>query len=272
MTGFRFTAICGTAPRSVSFPARITTPSLQGPGGSRPDSATRRTNRWGIRAMPQLARLAIDQSAIGFWTKGLKVPFLDGRGDQCFRANEKFRRLRALAASGEQKYVFAHFLVPHPPFVLNTDGSCRSLATAKASTRRANYISQVEFANREALALIDAILAGSRPSVIVIHSDEGPWPAPYVGNEHGLGTDPVTVPWTKLPPQKLREKMSILLAVRGPSGPPTTMPSSPVQIYPTILHDHFGSTEPLPPSRYVVFEGDQQLYRFQDVSKQLEQN
>ena len=143
-----------------------------------------------MRAVPQLARKAFDQSAIGFWTKDLQVPYLDGRGDQCFRANEKFRRLRDLAANGERKYVFAHFLVPHPPFVLNSDGSCRSLASAKAAGRRANYVAQVEFANREVLTLVDAILAGPRPSVIVIHSDEGPWPKPYVGNEHGLGTDP----------------------------------------------------------------------------------
>jgi hypothetical protein len=225
-----------------------------------------------IRAVPQLARLAIDTSAIGFWTRKLDVPYLDGRGDQCFRANEKFRRLRELAASDERKYVFAHFLVPHPPFVLNADGSCRSLAVAKAAGRQANYVAQVEFANREVLALIDAILAGPRPARIVIHGDEGPWPAPYVGNEHGLGTDPVAVPWSKLPPEKLKEKMSTLLAVRGPAGPPATMPGSPVQIYPAILRDHFGSKKPLPASRYLIFEDDQQLYRFRDVSKQLGQN
>lgn len=223
-----------------------------------------------IRAMPQLARLAIDQSAIGFWTRGIRLPWLDGRLDQCFRANEKFRRLKQIAGSPDRKQVFAHFLVPHPPFVLNADGSCRSLDHARATSRRDNYIAQVEFANREALALVDAISAGPRAAVIVIHSDEGPWPAPYVGNEHGLGTDPVEVPWASLPPDKLRDKMAILLAVRGPSGPPRTMPASPVQIYPAILRDHFGSNAPLPPSRHAIFESDRALYRFTDVSSKLQ--
>jgi hypothetical protein len=72
--------------------------------------------------------------------------------------------------------------------------------------------------------------------------------------------------------QKLREKMSTLLAVRGPAGPPATMPGSPVQIYPAILRDYFGSRKALPPSRYLIFEDDRQLYRFRDVSKQLGQN
>lgn len=222
-----------------------------------------------IRAMPQLARLVIAQSAIGFWTRNLKVPYLDGRGDQCFRANEKFKRLRDLSRSNERKYIFAHFLVPHPPFVLNADGSCKSLVTAKLAGRRANYLGQIEFANREVLNLIDAILAGPRPAVIVIHGDEGPWPAPYIGNEDGLGTDTVPVPWKQLSPQQLREKMSTLLAVRDLAGPPQTMPASPVQIYPAILRDHFGSTKPLPPSRHYVFEDDGQLYRFRHVSREL---
>ena len=222
-----------------------------------------------IRATPQLARAAIEQSAIGFWLRGRSIPFLDGRGDQCFRANEKFRRLRAAAASDDPKYVFAHFLVPHPPFVLNADGSCRTLAEAQKAGRIVNYVAQVEFANREVLRLIDAIVAGPRPAVIVIHSDEGPWPSPYVGNEHGLGTDPVSVPWASLPPKKLQEKMEILLAVRGPAGPPSTMPGSPVQIYPAILKDHFGSNAALPSNSHFVFEDDRRLYHFRRVSAKL---
>lgn len=223
-----------------------------------------------IRAVPQLARLAIDQSAAGFWLGDLGLPYFDGRGDQCYRANEKFRRLGEIARDESPKHVFAHFLIPHPPFVLNADGSCRDLETARKRSRSENYVDQVRFTNREVLKLIDRILAGPRPAVIVIHSDEGPWPVPYVGNEHGLGTDPVPVPWTKLSDDQLQEKMGILLAVRDPSGkPPATMPESPVQIYPAILRDHFGSTHPVPASRYFMFKGDRALYDFEDVGDRL---
>lgn len=224
-----------------------------------------------IRAMPQLARLVISRSAAGFWTQGISAPYLDGRGDQCFRANEKFRRLRTLAKDPDRKQVFAHFLVPHPPFVLNADGSCRSLATAAKAPRNENYLAQIRFANRELVRLVDAILAGPRPAVIVIHSDEGPWPTPYVGNEHGLGTDPVPVPWLRLSKAQLGEKMGILLAVRDPSGgAPQTMPVSPVQIYPAILKDHFGSHRPVPASRHYVFRSDAELYQFDDVGTKLQ--
>jgi hypothetical protein len=51
-----------------------------------------------------------------------------------------------------------------------------------------NHLTQIEFANRELVHSVDSILAGPRPAVIVIHSDEDPWPSPFVGNEHGLGS------------------------------------------------------------------------------------
>lgn len=198
------------------------------------------------------------------------MPYFDGRGDQYYRAKEKFRQLREVARDGEAKHIFAHFLIPHPPFVLNADGSCRDLTTARKATRSENYVQQVRFANREVLALVDRIIAGPRPAVIVIHSDEGPWPAPYIGYEHGLGTDPVPVPWSKLSSGQLREKMGILLSVRDPSGErPATMPTSPVQIYPAILHDHFGSRQALPPSRHYVCKGERALYAFEEVSDRL---
>lgn len=225
-----------------------------------------------FRAMPQLARVALDRSALGFWLRGVSIPWLDGRADQCFRANEKFKRLREIAREPARKYVFAHFLVPHPPFVLNADGSCKPLDSARRASRRDNYISQVRFVNREALALVDAITRGPRPAVIIIHSDEGPWPEPYVGDEHGLGTDPVQVPWTRLTQQQLHEKMAILLAVRDPARTADTVfPDSPVQIYPALLRNHFGSRKALPPSCHQVFVSDRELYRFADVGDELEQ-
>jgi hypothetical protein len=221
------------------------------------------------RSMPELGRKLLDQSIIGLALRQLDLPFGDGRLEQCRREKLKFDRLEQLAAEPGRKYVFAHFLVPHPPFVLSADGTCRPLVDAMASSRRDNYVAQVRFANAGALRLIDRILAGPRPAVIVIHSDEGPWPEPYVGNEHALGGDPVSVDWARLDGNRLREKFGILLAVRAPSGPPRTMPDSPVQIYPAILIDHFGSRMPLPPSRHEVFESDHRLYTFRDVSTKL---
>ena len=222
------------------------------------------------RALPELGRLVLAQSAIGFAMEQLGLPYGDGREDQCRRAGHKFERLRALAGESGRKYVFAHFLVPHPPFVLNADGTCRSLAQATAASRRDNYVAQIEYANREMLRLVDAILAGPRPAVIVLHSDEGPWPEPYVGDERFLGRDPVAVDWTNLGRAQLAEKMGVLMAIRHVDGVPAAAPASPVNVYPTILRAYFGSPIPDPAPRHFVFESDAALYSFKDVAPDLE--
>ncbi len=221
------------------------------------------------RAMPELGRLVLEQSVPGFVLQQLGLPYGDARGEQCRRATHKFARLRELAGGGDRKYVFAHFLVPHPPFVINADGSCRSLAQAGAASRRDNYVAQVEYVNREVLRLIDTIRARPRPAVIVIHADEGPWPEPFVGDERFIGRDPVDLDWTRLSPAKLREKMGILMAIRPADARPLTLPASPVNVYPAILRAYFNSGRPDHPTRHFVFEGDRALYRFRDVGAAL---
>jgi hypothetical protein len=221
------------------------------------------------RAIPELARQLLDQSIVGLALRLTALPYGDSRGEQCERENKKFDELEQLARTPGRNYVFAHFLVPHPPFVFNADGGCRSLAQARNSTRRDNYIAQVQFANDRMIRLIDAILAGPGEEVIVVHSDEGPWPDPFVGDEHAIGRDPVSVDWRNVDAPRLREKMGILMAMRAPGGPTRSMPKSPVQIYPAILKDHFGSEAPLPADSHEVFESDVELYRFHNVGSKL---
>lgn len=219
-----------------------------------------------FRAIPELGRLALDQSLAGGAMAALRLPYGDGRADQCFRARAKFRALRELAGTDPRKYVFGHFLIPHPPFVLNADGSCRSLDEARGASRRDNYVGQVRYVNAEMIRLIDAILAGPRPAVIMLHADEGPWPVRFAGDERWLGTDTSSVDWTRVAEPELREKLGILMAVRAPGGSEAMLPRTPVNLYPTLLRRHFAGRRPDRPDRHLLFEGNKRLYRFKDVS------
>ena len=231
-------------------------------------SASAHTNI-NYRAMPELAQLMLDQTVIGRAMAAFQLPYGDTRREQCDRTRYEFAQLQQLAGANERKYVFAHFLVPHPPFVLNADGTCRDLDVAKAATRAENYAGQVEYANRELLALIDRILAGPRKATIVLHADEGPWPAPYFDNEHERGQDPVAVDWPSLDRAKLREKMGILMAIRHADGAPAAPLQSPVNIYPAVLNHSFGGKIPLQPDRNLVFNSDDALYTFTDVTGKI---
>lgn len=222
-----------------------------------------------MRDMPELARLLLEQSVPGRVLDLIDLPYGNGRADQCLREGHKFGALRELAGQDGQKYVFAHFLVPHPPYVINADGSCRSLEAAEGASRRDNYIGQLEYANRELLSLIDAIQAGPRPATIVLQADEGPWPEPHVGDERYIGRDPVAVDWDGLDGPALQEKMGILFAIRHADGAAANMPTSPINIYPAILRQSFGSTMTDRPDRHLVFVDNGALYTFADVEDRL---
>lgn len=220
--------------------------------------------------MPELGRLILDQSVIGMLLENTRLPYADGRTDQCRRARMKFEELTKIAARKNQKYIFAHFLLPHPPFVINADGTCRSLEQATHSSRRNNYVGQVEYANSQILKLIDKIEAGPRPAIIIIHADEGPWPLPFVGDERFPGTDPVAVDWPRINQSQLHEKMGVLLAVKSPDGKSARdLPVSAVNLYPIVLHNHFGGAAPGLPDRHYLFVSDKALYTFDDVTERL---
>ena len=73
------------------------------------------------------------------------------------------------------KFVFAHILVPHPPYLFGPNGEEQKLsADASYADRLKGYRDQVLFANKSILPVIDAILAESRENaIIVLEGDHG---------------------------------------------------------------------------------------------------
>lgn len=83
----------------------------------------------------------------------------------------QFKRLGELASTPGPKFVFAHILLPHPPFVFSRDGE----PIDRAADDKAAYIEQLEFTNSKMEALVETILtAAANPPLIVLQADEGP--------------------------------------------------------------------------------------------------
>ncbi len=219
--------------------------------------------------MPQLSRAYLGQTAFGQIARLLDLPFLDDRANQCDRTARQLEALAAVAHDPRPTFVFAHLLVPHPPFVFDAAGRCMPRAEAQARSRVKNYTDQVIFANAQILELIDRIRATSTTDpVIVIQSDEGPWPAPYAGNEHEFGRDVSAVDWSQVPGDELREKMRILNALYLPGDEPAPFhpAMTPVNTFRIIFNRYFGTDLPLLPDRNYVFVDDAHLYKFKDVT------
>jgi hypothetical protein len=98
-----------------------------------------------------------------------------------------FRELDSVAQLPYRKFVFAHILAPHPPFVLGANGEAVDpkgpLSFADGSwlvpgmpkdEYRSRYIAQMSYVNRRVLEAVDAILRQSkRPPIIILQGDHG---------------------------------------------------------------------------------------------------
>jgi hypothetical protein len=223
--------------------------------------------------MPQLQRSYLAQTLPGALADTLRLVAFDERASQCDRIRRQFSRLAELPQDPAPTFVFAHILVPHPPFVFDADGKCLSLEQATARSRRKNYTDQVIFINGMILDLVRRIRAASKTEpVIVIQADEGPWPEAYAGDERFFGQDISSVDWTKVPPAELREKMRILNALYLPGQDPAPLyPSmTPVNTFRIIFNRYFGTNLPLLPDRNYVFVDDEHLFTFEEVTQQVQ--
>jgi hypothetical protein len=225
-------------------------------------------------ALPEPFRAMLDQSLIPYFTKRAGMKLFDHRLTQCERSKRAFDKLREISRTKTKpRFIFAHFLVPHPPFVMDKTGRCISVDEARTHTRAENYTRQVAYTNREILKFLDTAMLQPGPKpIIIIQSDEGPWPQRFAGDEIvALGADVTPANWLTATREELVQKMAILnalyLPARDMSGIEET--ASPVNSFRRVLRDYFGvPLEPLP-DRQIIFESAERLYRFHDVTKSL---
>ncbi|MBN2115884.1 MAG: hypothetical protein JW730_04905 [Anaerolineales bacterium] len=113
---------------------------------------------------------------------------LDQISGQNFRDRHMlvFNSMRSVARMQGPKFVYAHLILPHPPFVFGPDGKYTDPSQfwneKKLYPRNKfneGYTNQLVFLNAKMLALIDMLLAESEtPPIIILQGDHGPWLQP----------------------------------------------------------------------------------------------
>jgi len=223
--------------------------------------------------VPEMARVIYEYSSLVDFARWTGLRQLDPLFWQCRRSQLMFEDLREGAGAEGPQFHFAHFLVPHPPFVTHETGRCMETAEVLGRTRAENYGGQLAYTNREILATVDKLLAapGPRP-IIILQADEGPWPEQFANNETTLlGRDVLSVDWQKVPADVLKGKMAILTAIYAPQIPAQEIHSrlSPVNIFRKVLKSYFAvPIDPLP-DRHKIYLDSEHLYDFKDVTDVL---
>jgi hypothetical protein len=159
-----------------------------------------------------------------------------------------FDKLAEVPTLPGKHFVFAHIIVPHPPFVFNPDGSYRNNSLPYYSMADANfpgttqeyingYRDQVEYVDKLTEKLISDILSRSTPApIIIIQGDHGP----------GAYLD-----WNSVEKTNLDERMSILNAYYFPGGHAGSLYAAitPVNSFRVLFDEYFGMAYPLLPDR-----------------------
>jgi Sulfatase len=155
-----------------------------------------------------------------------------------------FDKLSEVPGLSGKYFVYAHVIVPHPPFIFNSDGSYKKNSLPYTlhdgsdfpGTQQdyiEGYRDQVEYVDKVMEKVITEILSKSTPApIIIIQADHGP----------GAYLD-----WDSAQKTNLDERMSILNAYYFPGGHSGSLYASitPVNSFRLLFSEYFGLAYPL---------------------------
>ncbi len=179
--------------------------------------------------------------------------------------------LNDLADAPGRNFVFAHLLIPHPPYAFNADGSRVTDAQRASRTIGEQYLEHVRFTNASLLALVDRLHVGPPESwpIIVIAADEGPFPNRYAEDEDHFQ-------WLEAQPEELLAKFSILSAISVPGVDRAGLEDAGfsddmtlVNLFRIVFNAAFDADLPMLPQRNWVFVDQLHLYDEVDVSDRI---
>jgi hypothetical protein len=200
---------------------------------------------------------------------GIKLPQeveLKGESAQYDGAVFAFSKLEELPRVSGSKFVFAHILIPHDPFVFNADGSRPTAKQRSERSTNESFLQQSLYTVRRLKEVVTKLLAGpeaSRP-IVILQTDEGPNPPTW--KKEGANFD-----WTKASQQELEIKYPILNAFYMPGiADPGVYPDiTTVNTFRLVLGKYFGADLPLLPDRLYIYRDKAHPYELTDVTDRL---
>jgi hypothetical protein len=167
------------------------------------------------------------------------------------------------------KYVFAHVLLPHHPYVFDRDGKPVTLAEIQRRGDRENYLNQLIFTNKKIEHLVDVLLSrSSSPPIIILQSDEGP----FFAEEFGGLNPSKTLNWHHLSVEALRAHMEIFNAYHLPGFDQRELYASvsPVNSFRLVFNHYFDADFRLLDDKHFIHESE--FHRaFIDITDRLVQ-
>jgi hypothetical protein len=195
--------------------------------------------------LPTLERLA-----------GREEPDTPPRAQHRDMALFAIRQVQHLGRTPGRKFVFAHILLPHPPYVLAERGRRVLSEEAQSKPEAELFEQQLRYTNDLIKRTVASLLDGPASSdpIIILSADEGPY---LCGDDDCVDGSPETygIRFGVLRAYYLPE-----LEVEIP------VDDSGVNIFRMILREYFGADLPDLPNRSFTWPDKEHLYDFRDVT------
>jgi hypothetical protein len=165
-------------------------------------------------------------------------------------------------------FVFAHFLVPHDPYVFGEDGSFVSEEDAVGRSRQRQFLDQSRYTMRRVESFVRDALAGPDDAdpIIVVTTDEGPNPLAFERDDDAFD-------WEAATDDELREKFEIEVGLYLPGVDPAAAGvhdgMSLVNVFRGLFDAYFGTSYGQLPDRSFVYRDKGHPYRITEVTDRL---
>jgi len=174
-------------------------------------------------------------------------------------------KLKDIPYQRGNKFVLAHFNVPHPPYLFDENGNALDGQDLKMAGEeyqdRENYLKQLRFISTQIRATIKAIHDRSaREPIIILQADHGP--SSVLGHPYK---------WPRpASPEGIKERIYILSAYHLPDHTDKITASTPVNYFRWIFNRYFNADYQILPERS-YFSDYKNIYEFFDVTQTAEE-
>ena len=171
------------------------------------------------------------------------------------------------------KFVFAHLLLPHRPFLFSKDCEPLDFESVRKITDEEGYINQLICANKEIKNIVEKIKKKSkRSAVIIFQSDEGPYlPNKYfingqnikINNKESYLIHSLILNAYYLPDKKIAQTNADYLNVGLYEN------FTPVNSFRLIFNYYFGTNFKILEDKNFIFKNNNYPYNFIEITKDL---
>ena len=180
----------------------------------------------------------------------------------------KFDKIKTIPAIQKPTFVFAHFLLPHLPYIFDRNGDLLSDRAKQTMSLDEQYIEQLRFTNNRILALIDTLINRSSPKpIIILQSDEGPFPSEYQRSPSSYRT----FRYAHVSDQELKQKMGILNAYYMPDVDTCMLyPTiTPVNSFRLLFNQYFNTNLPMLPDKCYAIKDENHPFSYFEVTDRV---